>query len=942
MPESSTEAGRRALDAIPALAASGTVVMRRDGAGATEVCAPDEALERLAGEPHFVCHAAFTISRMALAAKASNELSRAAANAPHFDVAELFAFARPAHAALPTPRGLARALGLEETDAASDLHAIARALIDGLAGSDIAPKRETLQIARHLNAAHWPWAPYIIESLDGGAGDAGSLGATGLNVWDRIDDWEDPGPRPPAASHGVEAGEAENLLRRLLGDSAEERDAQREYAREVARVFKPMAQAGENTILLAEAGTGLGKTLGYLAPSALWAERNAGAVWISTYTKNLQRQLERETRRIYANGQGKTRKVVVRKGRENYLCLLNFQEWTARQGAGSRRAALFSALVARWARATRDGDMVGGDFPAWLLPLVAGENTQRGRTVTPLSLGLTDRRGECIYSACQHYRKCFIEKVQRDARRADLVIANHALVMTHAALGDAFEDMDLPAGTDAITRIIFDEGHHVFDAADSAFSGHLTGLEMAELRRWIRGPEARGRRGRGLADRLSGLTNDDQQAEDLMQEIIDAARELPSPGWMQRLHGGAPANAAEAFLAEVRVQVEARTQGQTGYALETDCRPLNEDVSATVSPLDRALARIAQPLRALAETLNARLDDDADELDSVERGRIEALVRGLMRRAALILPGWQDMLRTLTAEPEADFSEWFSIETAFGQEIDTGLHRHWIDPTKPFAKAVLEGADGVLITSATLKDRPKDVPDDWQNAEMRTGAAHLAVPALRQAYESPFDYGANARLIVVNDVNRDAVDQVAAAYRELMLASRGGALGLFTAIRRLRAVHERLLGPLAEAGLSLFAQHVDPIDIGTLVDLFREDRNSCLLGTDAVRDGVDVPGDSLRLIVLDRVPWPQPNVLERARRAAFGGNAYQDMIVRLRLRQAFGRLIRSARDRGVFVVLDSRLASRFSTAFPDALEIERMGLVDAIDAVRDFLDNTPC
>ena len=108
-------------------------------------------------------------------------------------------------------------------------------------------------------------------------------------------------------------------------------------------------------------------------------------------------------------------------------------------------------------------------------------------------------------------------------------------------------------------------------------------------------------------------------------------------------------------------------------------------------------------------------------------------------------------------------------------------------------------------------------------------------------------------------------------------------------------------------------------------------------GTDAVRDGVDVPGEALRLIVLDRVPWPQPNILHRARQKAFGGNMWTDMLVRLKLRQAFGRLIRKRNDRGVFVVLDSRLATRFTTAFPDGLEIQRMGLVEAIEATRDFL-----
>ena len=147
-------------------------------------------------------------------------------------------------------------------------------------------------------------------------------------------------------------------------------------------------------------------------------------------------------------------------------------------------------------------------------------------------------------------------------------------------------------------------------------------------------------------------------------------------------------------------------------------------------------------------------------------------------------------------------------------------------------------------------------------------------------------------------------------------------------------MHKRLVSPLAEAGLPLYAQHVDPMDTGTLVDMFRAERDACLLGTDAVRDGVDVPGDSLRLIVLDRVPWATPTILERARREAFGGNSYTDMVVRLKIRQAFGRLIRRAGDKGHFVILDPRLASRFTTAFPAGVAVSRVGLVDALDMVR--------
>jgi ATP-dependent DNA helicase DinG len=143
---------------------------------------------------------------------------------------------------------------------------------------------------------------------------------------------------------------------------------------------------------------------------------------------------------------------------------------------------------------------------------------------------------------------------------------------------------------------------------------------------------------------------------------------------------------------------------------------------------------------------------------------------------------------------------------------------------------------------------------------------------------------------------------------------------------------------LEEQGLLLLAQHIDAMSPATLVEIFRAEENSCLLGTDAIRDGVDVPGRSLRLIVFDRVPWPRPDILHRARKPAFGGASYEDHIARLRLRQAYGRLIRRADDRGVFVVLDRQLPSRLLAAFPEGVPVSRVPLCEAVEATARFLD----
>ena len=269
-----------------------------------------------------------------------------------------------------------------------------------------------------------------------------------------------------------------------------------------------------------------------------------------------------------------------------------------------------------------------------------------------------------------------------------------------------------------------------------------------------------------------------------------------------------------------------------------------------------------------------------------------------------------------------------------------GLHRRWLDPMKPFADVVLAPAHGVMVTSATLRDgfgrdNTTDPDEGWDTALARSGALHLDTRPDLVAVPSPFDYAAQAEVLIVTDVPRGDLAALAAAYGRLIEAAGGGVLGLFTAIRRLRAVHGRIVDRLAHLGLPLHAQHVDPIETGTLVDIFRDDPHASLLGTDALRDGVDVPGDSLRLVVMEQVPWPKPSILHRARKLAAaeqpgGAQGFDDRIIRARLAQAFGRLIRSSGDRGHFVVLSAAFPSRLLTAFPPGTPIARVPLDEAL------------
>ncbi len=931
------------LPAAPCLVASALGGVWLSEEGEVEVLEADSIVSRLLPDIRpYVCHGRGLARRLGIRPFDA------------FDVLELFAFVRPAEFCLPTPGGLAQALDLpipvHHEDEAMLLPRAAAFLLEEMMARarESGGRKDPLSATAWAMAqGGWPWGRAVLAALEQVYGSTGitqpSNANSGLKVWTLLEEWEEGAPEPPSENRPVEPVEARARLVQLLGTGAENRSGQTDYTSAVSAAFLPREKAGEPHVVIAEAGTGIGKTLGYVAPASVWAEKNRGTVWISTYTRNLQRQLDMELDRLYPFAEEKAARVVVRKGRENYLCLLNFEEAVGRIPAKGGPAAVPLGLMARWLLASRDGDMIGGDFPSWLTDLMG-----RGQTID-----LTDTRGECTYSACSHYKKCFIEHSQRRARRADIVIANHALVMIQAALGGGEGGAD---GTTP-TRYVFDEGHHLFDAADSAFAADLTGFETGELRRWLIGAEAGSRsRSRGLKARVGDLIAGEEESEKTLDEILMAARKLPSAGWLQRIAAGNPQGSTEAFLAKVRQQVYARDRdSDSPYSLETETTPVIEGLLDAAGDLEQDLSRLMRPFTGLIQGLFAILDKDADTLDTGTRNRIEAAGRSIERRGLMPVRSWIAMLRSLHEETPDSYVDWFSVERWGGNDQDVGLHRHWIDPMEPFAQVVMEPSHGVLVTSATLRDRdatdetlegeeaPPPLDDEpgsndiWASARDRTGVNHLSAPALLENFPSPFDYGSATRVLVVGDVNRNAPDQVAAAYRSLFLAAGGGGLGLFTAVNRLRAVHQRIAVDMDKTGVSLLAQHIDPLDTGTLVDIFRAEEDSCLLGTDAVRDGVDIPGRSLRLIVFDRVPWPRPDILHRARRDRFGGRAYDEMLTRLRLKQAYGRLIRRQDDHGVFVMLDRAVPSRLLDAFPKSVEIRRCGLSEAVSIAETFL-----
>ncbi|MGB0819089.1 MAG: ATP-dependent DNA helicase, partial [Candidatus Puniceispirillaceae bacterium] len=503
---------------------------------------------------YLICHRKWSEARL------QAELPKAV------DVLELFAFVRPAQFCLPTPAGLAARLGLAIPVSAEDkaltiFHA-AQKLIDELADQPDKVKQKLARLADMMGRGGWQWTGPVMAGLGAVSGPEGPPDGRNAAIWVDLDEIDETPPRGEPGISPILPDASRKRLRDMLGQTAETRKSQSDYAAALASVFASPDSTSGPVLLLAEAGTGTGKTLGYLAPATLWAEANKAAVWVSTYTRTLQHQIADELSRLHDRSETGGKKVVIRKGRENYLCLLNLEEALLRL-PGQPADAVALGLMARWASASPDGDLTGSSFPAWLIDLIG----------TRTSLGLADRRGECIHSACLHYHKCFVEKSIRTARQADIVIANHALVMVQATLG-GMEDKFSP------TRYIFDEGHNVFDAADSAFAAALTAGETAELRRWVRGAED-GRRGRarGLEKRLAELISGDESALAALDEASEAARILPGTGWRKRLNEASPAGPAEVFFATVREAVYSRVSSPDSlYDLQAELYPAPEAV----------------------------------------------------------------------------------------------------------------------------------------------------------------------------------------------------------------------------------------------------------------------------------------------------------------------------------------------------------------------------
>ncbi|MGL4230049.1 MAG: ATP-dependent DNA helicase [Casimicrobium sp.] len=577
------------------------------------------------------------------------------------------------------------------------------------------------------------------------------------------------------------------------------------------------AAISDRAQLVAEAGTGTGKTFAYLIPALL----SGGKVIIATGTKTLQDQLfERDLPRVRSALKLPVETALL-KGRSNYVCHHHLNRTRAEGRFTAREHIQHVQRIASFAERSATGDKADCDTvpessPVW--PLV------------------TSTRESCLGSDCPQYKECFVMKARKAALEAEIVVVNHHLLFADIALKDDGLGELLPA----CNTVIVDEAHRAPDVASNFFGESTSGLQAIEL---ARDTELIARSKAGDA------TN-----------VIDAAQAV----------GMASRGVRLAF-----------------------------DQSGAKVPRDEAFER-----REFRDALDKLIDEISTLIDAIEphEARSEDFP-GLIARAKLIagrLSDWRDDTR-------GDLIRWADVSANGWQLQATPL-----SVADVFKKQTEGSARAWIFTSATLA-----AGDDFSLFVRQLGLD----TATTKRWASPFDYENAGRIYVPQNfpppnspVHTDAVIDEAL---ELVTLSKGRAFILFTSLRAMRQCAQALPNKLKERGLAYPVLSQSDAPKSELLRRFRELGNAVLIGSQSFWEGVDVQGDALSLVVIDKLPFAPPDdpvlVARMKHLEEAGGSPFMDWQVpqaAISLKQGAGRLIRSETDRGVLAICDDRIVTK--------------------------------
>jgi ATP-dependent DNA helicase DinG len=650
----------------------------------------------------------------------------------------------------------------------------------------------------------------------------------------------------------------------------EDRPTQREMSVAVTRLYN------DGGIGLLEAGTGVGKSLGYLVPALRWAAANGERTVVSTNTINLQEQLVGKDLPFLESALDDQRvRYALLKGWRNYLCRARLETAGAAGGLFEPALAAELELLRAWADRTADGSLQDLATPprpeVW--DEVAAEPDLCGRL------------------KCAHFDKCFLFRARRTAAQADVIVVNHHLLMSDLAVRRAQQNWSDAAVLPAYRRLVIDEAHHVEDAAASHLGTTVTRRGLVRLLNRL------DRRGKGLLPALSLRLA--AQRDLLSSASLDLVRARLEPAVAAAREKGALVfDILEMMLREQGLSVMRLTDDFEHHPVwDTGLRAALEDVLGAIAMLEDGL-----------DLVRERLEADAARSEAV--APLLAEMRGVTRRLEALGDGLRHTLEPpSTSVPSV---RWLELK---GRDNNVAATAVPLDLAPILREDLFSRVQTAVLTSATLAD-----DDSFRYLATRLGLDNALEP-VTGVYASPFDYPRQAILAVPTDIaapNADTTAHLQSVVRialDVAHASDGGIFVLFTSHRDVRLAATEMRARGIERRWPLLVHGDDGRD--ALLRRFRESGRAVLLGTASFWEGIDVPGRALRGLVLAKLPFRVPTEPLTAAHCEEiekrGGDAFRDYMLpnaALRLKQGFGRLIRTATDHGVVVLCDPRVVTK--------------------------------
>jgi ATP-dependent DNA helicase DinG len=652
----------------------------------------------------------------------------------------------------------------------------------------------------------------------------------------------------------------------------EQRTAQVEMLCAVCRSFN------NEKVVMVEAGTGVGKSLAYIIPAVEWVRNNQERVVISTATINLQQQLLEKDIPLVMKIMEYKPKVALVKGRGNYLCLLRLNEAREEAGLFEEYDKEFEAIY-EWSLTTQTG-------------------SRDDLSVYPSNevwSAVCSEADACLGLRCRLRDECFVIKARKKAAGAQILVVNNHLLFSDLSVRLAGTGFKTSAVLPPFQRIIFDEAHNIEKSATSFFSEQFSRFalqkSLARLYRRKKGREF------GL---LTGLASREPDRTKI-DKLKHMGEEVAAKGLL--------ANTMAAGLLQ---------DGKSLYIQGGPEQPPGEQAleQQLLDPLRELNALLSAYINAMDDLLESLPQADQDEDMLVLELKIQ--MRRLSRIADIC-----GQFRKYKENREMIY--WLDSFKSSGGERTVRFVITPLDITGVMKKAVYEPYASLVFTSATLT-----IVKDFRFWKTRVGLTDLPERELEELYlESPFNYREQVMLCVPHDAPMPSENTYQQFSQEMILKVielfQGRALVLFTSYDMLNKTFEYVKNNLAQADIPILKQGDE--DRARLLNNFVNVTNSALFATDSFWEGVDSPGETLSVVIICRLPFRVPTEPVTLARLAHireqGGDPFRELSLPeaiMRFRQGFGRLMRSQKDRGVVLILDSRIVRKYyGQAFLDSL-----------------------